>query len=241
MKASNQVGFHDGFFTQEEKESLTNAANAQVKEHVNSRKVEAVLVMGSFSRAKAPSHFYGWACQSAGHWGILVGEMLYHLVLKLDNDKKPVEIVFLGESFKPKSVGDGKGIQEEIGSTSFTVESIRAIGDALVLEMGDYHRLCRNSQAFAEILVQTICDVECKSSASLQIVDAKNLVAFSLTTTGGSIMHTKQSNVGLLGMEIIKNSGEDISWKGLIDAEITCEISKIGLCFVGSQSRCFIL
>ena len=82
--------------------------------------------------------------------------------------------------------------KEEIGSTSLQLEAINAIGETLILQFGDYRRNC---QTFTDIFVQIVCDVESKafSSPSIQNFIANSILAFPLTTIGGSIIHIHQA------------------------------------------------
>jgi hypothetical protein len=63
-------------------------------------------------------------------------------------------------------------------------------------------------------------------------------LAFPLTTTGGSVMHTKQRN---FIKKVIKKTKKAISWEDIVDAEINDEINKIGLDIVSSKPGCFIM
>lgn len=53
----------------------------------------------------------------------------------------------------------------------------KLIGETLILQFGDYRRLYRNCQTFADIFVQIDCDVECKAFSSPSI---QNFIANSL-------------------------------------------------------------
>ena len=219
--------------TDKQKDSIINAAKAQCKDRVKSRRVEAVFVYGEIFSAKAP-FFSGWASGAAGHWGVVVDGLLHHLVFKLNEDRRPVGIMFQGEYFRQE------WIEDEIGSTSLPLEVIRAVGESLILQFGDYRRLYRNCQTFADIFVPIICDVERKafSSPSIQNVIANTLLAFPLTTISGSIMHTKQKN---FVKRVIKKTKKAISWEDIVDAEINDEMDKIGLDIVSSKSGCFLM
>jgi hypothetical protein len=225
--------------TEEEKDSIIRAAKDQYKDSIKSRRVEAVLVYGVIFSGKAP-FFSGWASGTAGHWGVVVDGLLHHLVFRLDEDRKPVAIMFQGEYFHQEWIDGGKATKEEIGSTSLPLEAIKAVGETLILKFGNYRRLYRNCQTFADIFVQIICDVERKafSSPSIQNVIANTLLAFPLTTISGSIMHTKQKN---FAKKVIKKTNKAISWEDIVDAEINDEINKIGLDIVSSKSGCFLM
>ena len=239
MSTSNQSNIPAEVLTEEEKRSIINAAKGQYKESIKSRRVEAVLVYGVVFSGKAP-FFSGWVSGTAGHWGVIVGGLLNHLVFKLDHDGKPVGIEFLQQTFKQEWMDDGNAKKEEIGSTSLQLEAINAIGETLILQFGDYRRLYRNCQTFADIFVQIVCDVELKafSSPSIQNFIANSLLAFPLTTIGGSIMHNKQKK---FVMKVIKKTKKAISWEDMVDAEINDEINKIRLDVVGSKSGCFLM
>ena len=226
--------------TEQEKDSIMRAAKDQYKESIKSQRVEVVLLNGMIFSGKAP-FFSGWASGAAGHWGVVVSGILYHLVFKLDNDRKPIGIKFLQQTFEQEWIDEGKvSMKEEIGSTSLPLEAIKAVGETLILQFGNYRRLYRNCQTFADIFVQIVCDVESKSfsSPSIQNVIANTLLAFPLTTIGGSILRTRQKN---LVSRVIKKTNKAISWEDIVDAEINDEISKIGLGIVGSKSGCFFM
>ena len=226
--------------TEEEKNSIIRAAKDQYKDSIKSRRVEAVLVYGVILSGKAP-FFSGWASGAAGHWGVVVDGYLNHLVFKLNEDRKPVGIMFESENFEQEWIDEGKvTAKDEIGSTSLPLEAIKAVGETLILQFGDYRRLYRNCQTFADIFIHIICDVERQafSSPSIQNVIANTLLAFPLTTISGSIMHTKQKN---FVKKVIKKTNKAISWEDIVDAEINDEINKIGLDIVSSKSGCFLM
>lgn len=226
--------------TVEEKEFIISAAKGQYKESIKSRRVEAVLVYGAVMCGKAP-FFSGWASGTTGHWGLVVDGYLNHLIFKLDEDRKPVGIKFKSENFEQEWIDQGKvTAKEEIGSTSLPLAAIKAVGEALILQFGNYQRLYRNCQTFADIFVQIVCDVERKafSSPSIQNVIANTLLAFPLTTISGSIMHTNQRN---FVKRVIKKTKKSISWEDIVDAEINDEIIKIGLGIVSTKSRCSLM
>ena len=218
--------------TEEEKDSIIRAAKDKYKDSIKSRRVEAVLVNGGIFSGKAP-FFSGWASGTAGHWGVVVDGYLNHLVFKLNEDR-PVGIMFESQIFRQEWIDKGKvTAKEEIGSTSLSLNAIKAVGETLILQFGDYRRLYRNCQTFADIFVQIVCDVERKafSPPSIQIVIANTLLAFPLTTISGSIMHTKQKNL------VIKKTKKAISWEDIVDDEI----NRIGLDIVSSKSGCFLM
>jgi hypothetical protein len=196
MSTSNQINIPAEVLTEEEKDSIIRAAKDQYKESIKRRRVEAVLVYGVIFSGKAP-FFSGWASGTAGHWGVVVDGLLHHLVFRLDEDRKPVGVEFERGDFKERWIDEGKATKEEIGSTSLPLDAIKAVGESLILQFGNYRRLYRNCQTFADIFVQIVCDVERKafSSPSIQNVIANTLLAFPLTTIGGSIMHTKQKKL----------------------------------------------
>ncbi|KAL5032733.1 hypothetical protein RTP6_000800 [Batrachochytrium dendrobatidis] len=198
MSTSNQTNIPDKVLTEEEKQSIINAAKGQYNKSIKSRRVEAVLVYGMVLYGKPPSFYSGWASGTTGHWGIVVDGLLHHLVFKLDQNRQPVGIKFKREDFEQEWIDEGKVIaKEEIGSTSLPLEAIAAVGESLILHFGDYRRLYRNCQTFADIFVQIVCDVDHKafSSPSIQNVIATTLLAFPLTTVGGSVMHIKQKKL----------------------------------------------
>ena len=149
-----------------------------------------MLVYGVVFSGKAP-FFSGWASGAADHWGVVVDGYLNHLVFKLDEGRRPVGIKFKSENFEQEWIDEGKvTAKEKIVSTSLPLTAIKAVGESLILHFGDYRRVYRNCQTFADIFVQIVCDVERKafSSHSIQNVIANTLLAFPLTTIGGSAM-----------------------------------------------------
>ena len=240
MSTSNQMNIPAEVLTEEEKESIIIAAKDQYKESIRSRRVEAVLVYGVGFSGKAPSFYSGWASGTTGHWGVVVDGLLHHLVFKLNEDRKPIGVELEIQKFKQRWLDNGQATKEEIGTTSLPLECIEAVGETLILQFGNYRRLYRNCQTFADIFVQIVCDVERKafSSHSIQNVIANTLLAFPLTTIGGSVMHTKQQN---FVRRVIKKTNKAMSWEDLVDAEINDEINKIGLGIVSSKSGCSLM
>ncbi|KAK6094102.1 hypothetical protein MT418_005917 [Batrachochytrium dendrobatidis] len=181
MSTSNQTNIPAAVLTEEEKQSIINAAKGQYNKSIKSRRVEAVLVYGVVLYGKPPSFYSGWASGTTGHWGIVVDGYLNHLVFKLDQNRQPVGIEFESQRFRQEWIDEGKvTAKEEIGSTSLPLDAIAAVGESLILHFGDYRRLYRNCQTFADIFVQIVCDVDHKafSSPSIQNVIATTLLAF---------------------------------------------------------------
>ncbi|KAK6099373.1 hypothetical protein MT418_000793 [Batrachochytrium dendrobatidis] len=219
-----QIDTPAAVLTEEEKQSIINAAKGQYNKSIKSRRVEAVLVYGVVLYGKPPSFYSGWAS------GTTVGS-------KQTASGNQVQ----REDFKQEWIDEGKVIaKEEIGSTSLPLDAIAAVGESLILHFGDYRRLYRNCQTFADIFVQIVCDVDHKafSSPSIQNVIATTLLAFPLTTVGGSVMHIKQKN---FIKKVIKKTKKAISWEDIVDAEINDEINKIELGIVGSKTSCSLM
>ncbi len=105
-----------------------------------------------FGEAKGP-FFSGWASGTAGHWGLVVDGYMNHLIFKLDEDRKPVGVELESETFEQEWIDEGKATTEEIGSSSLPLTTIKAVGETLILKFGNYQRLYRNSQTFADIFV----------------------------------------------------------------------------------------
>ena len=84
--------------TEEEKVSIISAVNDQYKDSIRSRRVEAVLVYGVVFSGKDP-FFSGWASGTAAHRGVVVDGYLNHLIFKLNEDRKPVGIMFESQIF----------------------------------------------------------------------------------------------------------------------------------------------
>jgi hypothetical protein len=143
MSTSNQINIPAEVLTEEEKDSIIRAAKDQYKESIKRRRVEAVLVYGVIFSGKAP-FFSGWASGTAGHWGVVVDGLLHHLVFRLDEDRKPVGVEFERGDFKERWIDEGKATKEEIGSTSLPLDAIKAVGESLILQFGNYRRLYRN-------------------------------------------------------------------------------------------------
>jgi hypothetical protein len=195
------------------------------KDFIKNRKLDAVLVFGVVSSAKAP-FFSGWASGAAGHWGVVVDGLLHHLIFKIDDRGKPVGVEFEQGTFRERWITEKRASKEEIGSTSLPLEAIKAIGETLILEFGDYRRLYRNCQTFAEIFIQLICDVKCESFSTLSVNQllSVTLLAFPLTTISETIIRTKHNP-----RSAIQKTKKSLSWEDLVDAEINEEISKVGL------------
>jgi hypothetical protein len=222
-----------------EKQTIIASAKSQYKDSIKSRRVDAVLVFGVIFSGKAP-YFSGWASGAAGHWGVVVDGLLHHLVFKIDDRGKPVGVEFEQITFRERWIAEKRATKEEIGSTSLPLEAIKAIGETLILEFGDYRRLYRNCQTFAEIFIQLICDVKCESFSTLSISQLLSftLLAFPLTTISGTIIHIKQRNFIRYAIQKTKKS---LSWEDIVDAEINEEIAKIGLDIDPAKPKCSLM
>lgn len=85
-------------------------------------------------------------------------------------------------------------VKDEIGKTFLPLIAIKAVVETLILQFGDYRRLYRNCQTFADIFVHIICDLKAFSLPSIQNIIANTLLAFPLTTISGSIMHRTKNH-----------------------------------------------
>jgi hypothetical protein len=213
--------------TEEEKQYIVSKGKEQYKDSIQSRRVQVVLIQGVVSSAKAP-FMSGWVSGAIGHWGIVVDGLFHHLVFQVDEHRKPFEIKFKREDFEDDWVNEENGAREDIGLTSLPLEAIKAIGESLLLHFGDYRRLYRNCQTFAEIFTQLVCDVQSKPfgviSTHLEI--KYTLIAYPLRTHAGTIIHVQQKQFMKTAMKKSKNNS---SWEDLVDAEITQEIKTMGL------------
>ena len=221
-----------------ERQSIIDNIKLQHRESVESRRVYAALVNGEVLSVKPP-FFSGWLSGASGHWGLVVDGFFHHVVFELDQDRNPVGVMFHGQNFRQKWIDEGKAQKEELGLTSLPLEAIRSIGDTLIIKFGNYQRLYRNCQTFAEILVQLICDKECKSFGTLSVKHtlASTLIAFPLTTPSGTIISQKQNK---FITSAVPKTNKIITWENLVEAEIREEISKITF-YVDSKQKCIII
>lgn len=176
--------------------------------------------------------------QTTGHWGLVVDELFLHFVFDLDGDGKPVSIDFTMESVGRDWFKDGKVMmKEDVGSTSLPLPAIIAIADSLIIQFGDYRRLYRNSQTFADILVEIVCDVERKDLPlqSLQNVTGTSLLAFPMTEIDRPRKPRKS------GKKITEETKSSVTWEDVVDAEINEESNKLELEVVVPKPCCVLL
>ena len=99
----------------------------------------------------------------AVHWGVVVGPTIYHLVFEDDNDAnlecndpyrdgKPICFTFTKWK-RPTECLEALPI---VGSTKFEHIKLCEIGEKLVEEFGNYHRLFWNCQVFAKCFLRLI-------------------------------------------------------------------------------------
>lgn len=135
MSTSDQLNFTAEVLTEEEKQAIINAAKGEYKKSVKEQSVKAVLVHGKFYYGKPPSFYSSWASGTTGHWGIVAYGFLHHLVISLDDDRKPAGIDFKIENFKQAWINEEKVTKmEEIGSTSLPLDVILAVGKTIILD-----------------------------------------------------------------------------------------------------------
>ncbi len=141
--------------TEEAKQSIITAAKNKYKDSLQNRRSEAAVVIGVILDGGSPNSFPGWASGTTGHWGIVVDNRLHHLIFK-KAEGKIAGIEFQTEYFRQILIDEGRVTsKEKIGSTSLPFEALRAVGEALILQFGDYRRLYRNCQTFVYKLSAT--------------------------------------------------------------------------------------
>jgi len=98
----------------------------------------------------------------ATHWGVVVGETLYHLSFK-NRDDRELELGDLCRNGKPIKFGFTPwepGTESEelpfVGETKYSHEDLHTIGNKIIDGFGDYHRLFWNCQVFAECFLRII-------------------------------------------------------------------------------------
>ena len=96
----------------------------------------------------------------ATHWGVVVGETLYHLSFRNRDDRelefsdlcrngKPIKFLFT--PWEPM-----RELEELpfVGETKYSHEDLHMIGNKVINAFGDYHRLFWNCQVFAECFLR---------------------------------------------------------------------------------------
>ena len=217
----------DGKMSDNEKALILESQRLIYKQSIKERRVEVVRIHGAVFSSKGP-FFSGWISGVDGHWGVVVDNKLHHLRFKLGLNCEPVGVIFEQVPFDKEWVNDKRATVEDIGSTTMPLTAIDAIGYALILEFQDYRKLYRNCQTFAEIFIELICDIEHKplSSTSAGKIMSTILIAFPLTTVGGSVVHLalKRSK-----SKMAERTKKALSWEDVVDAEITEELERIEL------------
>ena len=204
----------DGKMSYDEKALILQSQKLIYKQSKKERRVEAVRVHGAVFSSKGP-FFSGWVAGVNGHWGVVVDDFLHHLVFTINSNGVingvELEIIKMKEHWK--------ATKEDIGSSTIPLLAVGAIGEALIIQFQDYRKLYRNCQTFAEIFVELICDIDCKPLASTSIskLITTTLIAFPLTTIGGSVVHLTLSKSK---SNMIATTKENLSWEDLVDMDI---------------------
>lgn len=98
----------------------------------------------------------------ASHWGVVIGDpndvaILYHLVLKIDDHGDRV-VDFNSTTIKPDSHWIRFGTMKDVGFTEYDHEDRIRIGNKMIKEFGNYHRVFWNCQTFAKCYLAVITD-----------------------------------------------------------------------------------
>jgi hypothetical protein len=98
----------------------------------------------------------------ATHWGIVVGNIMYHLTFRDTRDAESHTGEFSGKGcpirFTIRIVEDDITGGKIVGETNYDAEQLISIGKALIDSFGSYHRLFWNCQVFAECFLYLITD-----------------------------------------------------------------------------------
>ncbi len=231
----------------DERSKILENAKVEYQRSHHERRVDAVVVYGAILDGSNPPFYTGFASGASGHWGVVIDNFLHHLVFIFDDDGKPTGIEFEVTSFKQRWMDNGRCTElVPIGTTNLSLNAISAIcifvgcllipGEALIQNFGSYKRLYRNCQDFAELLIELVCLPGHRNFLSLPLsnIIAKTLIAFPMTTVGGTLMKIKQQKNR---KATNRKTKADLSWESLVDAEIEEELREIGLT---KPSKCII-
>jgi hypothetical protein len=139
----------------------------------------------------------------ASHWGVVVGKereyMLYHLVLIEHQQPARKGRDTLAGKYKEVAFHwtqwnrEDKGTMTEVGHTRFSYGEIiaigmfsfllsvsKSVGNKMVDEFGDYHRLFWNCQTFAKCFLQVLCGPQASAKfSSWTMAETSNMVLAS--------------------------------------------------------------
>jgi hypothetical protein len=102
----------------------------------------------------------------ACHWGIVVThpivtqpnrQILYHLVFAPPNhDNKPFTVDNAHIQFRENPISTPLENMRHVGMTRYTRDELVILGDSMIKEFGNYHRLFWNCQTFAKCFLRVI-------------------------------------------------------------------------------------
>ena len=99
----------------------------------------------------------------ASHWAIVVQDAdshgsittMFHLVLDRDDDGKRT-VAFYHHSVRPHQLRDNTATVKAVGTTHYELGQLLRIGQKMIEEFGNYHRVFWNCQMFARCYLRVI-------------------------------------------------------------------------------------
>ena len=99
----------------------------------------------------------------ASHWAIVVQDVgsssgiatMFHLVLDRDNDGKRT-VAFYYHSVRPHQLNVDSAVVKAVGTTQYELGQLPRIGEKMIQEFGNYHRVFWNCQMFARCYLRVI-------------------------------------------------------------------------------------
>jgi len=99
----------------------------------------------------------------ASHWAIVVEEVsasrtlatMFHLVLNRNRDRNRA-VTFYHHSIQPHELNIDAATVKAVGSTHYELGQLRRIGEKMIDEFGNYHRVFWNCQMFARCYLRVI-------------------------------------------------------------------------------------
>jgi hypothetical protein len=99
----------------------------------------------------------------ASHWAIVVQDadgddsvtMMFHLILDRDGDGKRT-VAFYHHSVGPHQLRDDAATVKAVGTTRYELRQLMRIGQKMIKEFGNYHRVFWNCQMFARCYLRVI-------------------------------------------------------------------------------------
>ncbi|KAI9142456.1 hypothetical protein BKA69DRAFT_1068445 [Paraphysoderma sedebokerense] len=148
--------------------------------HVSHRPVY-VVIFHQPSSVRKGSFFNGWEPSRLGHWGLLVNDMLYHMVYRMNDERERVGAEFRIESWVDEGE-QGDALVRQIGITSLGLGAVIAIGTQLTAAFGSHSNIQQNSSIFAKLLTKLVCNVEYNEADAEELSSQIDSTLFAFPT-----------------------------------------------------------